>query len=317
MSKSSGLGDALWFGGYDISNDTNSVQKIACPTNMADTTGIDKLAHERLPLQRDGDLQCTVYFNKLGAHVPLSALPRTDTIATYAHGAALGGPAACINAKEIDYAPNRAADGSLLINVDAQANGFGLEWGVLLTPGKRTDAAATNGASLDGGAGFSTPAVPGSGVTATNTSPLPATVVVSAGTVTNVTVNGVSVGSGDGTYTVPPSGTIAVTYSVAPTWTWTLQSPYGLQAYLQVFAFTGTDATVKLQDSADNASFADVASAAFVQITTTTPQAQRIAISNAATVRRYVRAVTVTTGGFTSLTFAVMFNRNPVAGVAF
>ena len=92
---------------------------------------------------------------------------------------------------------------------------------------------------------------------------------------------------------------------------------FGLQAYLQVMApFTGTDATVKLQDSADNVTFADIAGAAFTQITAA-PGFQRISISNAATVRRYVRAATVTTGGFTSLTFGCSFTRNPIAGQVF
>lgn len=94
-------------------------------------------------------------------------------------------------------------------------------------------------------------------------------------------------------------------------------STFGLQAFLQVFAFAGTDVTVKIQDSADNVSFADVAGAAFTQITSTTPQAQRIAISNAATVRRYLRAVTVTSGGFTTMTFSVAVVRNPIAGQVF
>jgi hypothetical protein len=94
-------------------------------------------------------------------------------------------------------------------------------------------------------------------------------------------------------------------------------SSFGFQAYLQVTAFTGTDVTVKLQDSADNATFADLAGGAFTQITSGTPQAQRIAVGNTATVRRYIRAVTVTTGGFTSVTFAVAINKNPVAGVVF
>lgn len=94
-------------------------------------------------------------------------------------------------------------------------------------------------------------------------------------------------------------------------------SAFGLQAYLQVFAFTGTDVTIKLQDSADNSSFADLTGAAFAQVTSTTPQAQRIAISNAANVRRYLKATTVTTGGFTSVTFAVAYNRNPLANQAF
>lgn len=96
----------------------------------------------------------------------------------------------------------------------------------------------------------------------------------------------------------------------------TASASFGGQAYLQVFAFTGTDVTVKIQDSADDASFADVASFAFTQVTTGR-QAQRIALSNTATIRRYVRAVTVTTGGFTSCAFAVVVVKNETAGIVF
>jgi hypothetical protein len=92
---------------------------------------------------------------------------------------------------------------------------------------------------------------------------------------------------------------------------------FGLQAYLQVFAFTGTDVTVKIQDSADNVSFADLAGAAFTQITGGVPLSERIAISNTATVRRYLRAATVTTGGFSNLVFAVAFTKNEIAGQVF
>jgi hypothetical protein len=91
---------------------------------------------------------------------------------------------------------------------------------------------------------------------------------------------------------------------------------FGGQAYLQVFSFTGTDATVKIQDSADNSSFADVASFAFTQITAG-PTSERIALSNTATIRRYVRVITVTTGGFSSLSFAVNVIKNEVEGVVF
>lgn len=92
---------------------------------------------------------------------------------------------------------------------------------------------------------------------------------------------------------------------------------FGGQAYLQAFSFSGTDATVKIQDSADNSSFTDVAGFAFTQITGGTPLAERIALSNTATIRRYVRAITVTTGGFTSLAFAVNVVKNEIGGVVF
>jgi len=62
--------------------------------------------------------------------------------------------------------------------------------------------------------------------------------------------------------------------------------------------------------------FADLAGGAFAQITSGTPQAQRIAVGGTAAVRRYLRAATVTTGGVTSATFAAAVIRNRVA-VAF
>lgn len=95
----------------------------------------------------------------------------------------------------------------------------------------------------------------------------------------------------------------------------TAATSFGFQAYLQVTAFTGTDVTVKLQDSADNVTFADLASGAFTQ-TTAAHTAQRIAVGGTATVRRYVRATTVTSAGFTSATFAVVLVKNGLA-VAF
>ncbi|WP_435279175.1 hypothetical protein [Streptomyces sp. 1222.5] len=87
---------------------------------------------------------------------------------------------------------------------------------------------------------------------------------------------------------------------------------FGAQAFLHVTAFTGTDVTVKVQDSADNSTFADVASFAFTQVTAA-PAAERIALGSTATVRRYIRVSTVTTGGFTSCTFNVVVIKNDTA----
>jgi hypothetical protein len=97
----------------------------------------------------------------------------------------------------------------------------------------------------------------------------------------------------------------------------TASASFGGQAYLQVASFTGTDVTVKIQDSADNVTFADVAGFNFTQITGGAPLSERIALANTATLRRYLRASTVTTGGFTSLTFAVNVVKNEAAGVIF
>jgi hypothetical protein len=65
-----------------------------------------------------------------------------------------------------------------------------------------------------------TPAVPLTTVPVQNTNAYPVDVTITGGTVTSVTVNGVQVGTGDGTYLVNSGNTIAITYSVAPTWAW-------------------------------------------------------------------------------------------------
>ena len=66
-----------------------------------------------------------------------------------------------------------------------------------------------------------TPAVPASTTPVTNGNPLAVLVTITGGTVTLVTVNGGTVAtSSPASAVVPTGGTIAVTYSVAPTWTW-------------------------------------------------------------------------------------------------
>ena len=83
-------------------------------------------------------------------------------------------------------------------------------------------------------------------------------------------------------------------------------SNFGAQFYLHLTAFTGTSVVVKIQDSADNVTFADLTGAAFTSATGAT--FERIATANNATVRRYLRVVT--TGTFTSASFVVNAVRN-------
>lgn len=87
---------------------------------------------------------------------------------------------------------------------------------------------------------------------------------------------------------------------------------FGLQAYLQVTSFAGTDVTVKLQSSSDNGvgdAWADVTGGAFTQIAAG-PQAQRIQTARNLAIERYLRVTTTTSAGFTSLVFTVMVARN-------
>jgi hypothetical protein len=305
--KQSGLGARCLVGGYDISGDVQALDAVNGSFALLDVTGQLVSAHERIPGLRDGMLGFTTFMNPSGAHPVLSALPTADTLMQFwVPPMAIGSPVASLVARQVNYDPTRAADGALTMKTEGQGDGFGLEWGVALTAGVRTDTTATNGASLDQGAGFSSPSVPASLTPVTNTSPLPATVVVTGGTVTNVAVNGVNVGTGDGTYTVPSGQAITLTYSAAPTWTWTLQTASGAQCYLQVTGFTGTSVTATVQHSPDNSSWSTLA--AFTAVNAA-PAWQRVPVTG--TVARYLRVITA--GTFSSASLAVMAGVNLTA----
>lgn len=87
----------------------------------------------------------------------------------------------------------------------------------------------------------------------------------------------------------------------------TASASFGWQAYLQAFSIGSGTATVTIEDSADNVTFAAVTGGAFTDVTART--AQRLASASAtATLRRYVRVAT--SGVFTDLVFAVAINKN-------
>lgn len=247
MAKQSGMGANFYAGGFNLSGDTNTLPKISGSVGQLDVTDITQSAHSRLSGLRDGAIDFVSLFDPLSSHPVLSALPTSDVIVTFvAPPIALGAPAACMVAKQVNYDPTRQADGMLTFAVSAIADADGLEWGNTLTAGMRTDTVATSPAT-----GFDT------------------------------------------------GGSLS----------------FGAQAYLHVSAFTGTDVTMTIQDSADNSSFANITGlSAFTQVTGGVPLAQRIASTNTTTIRRYLRVITTTSGGFTTVTFAVVINKNPVAG---
>lgn len=86
-------------------------------------------------------------------HNALSALPRTDDIASYFRGSTLLNPAACCIGKQLNYDGTRDNSGNFTLKCEVQANGFGIEWGKQITAGLRTDTTATTGSAVDQGAG--------------------------------------------------------------------------------------------------------------------------------------------------------------------
>src|SRR4051812_4445470 len=105
MAKQGGMGDNLYVAGYDFSGDIGSLESIHGGPAALDDTGIDKSAYERMGGLRDGGMDFTSYFNKAAGaeHLRLSPLPLTDVLLSYLRGTALGGNAACLNAKQTNY----------------------------------------------------------------------------------------------------------------------------------------------------------------------------------------------------------------------
>lgn len=86
-------------------------------------------------------------------------------------------------------------------------------------------------------------------------------------------------------------------------------SSFGLQAYVQLLAFTGTSVTIKLQSSSDDGAgdaFSDVTAGSFGALTAV--GAARIETARNAAIERYLRVVT--TGTFSNAVFSVVVVRN-------
>lgn len=244
MGKESGLGNALYINGIDVSGEARNWDDTS-PMQMLDVTGLRKLANERITGQRAGTFKWNSHFDPLSTgYLALSALPYTDAVVTLMHRETLAAPALNLVTKEISYDPTRDDKGQVIFAVEEQTNASWSDWGVLATPAKRVDVAATNGTGIDHGAA---PAL-----------------------------------------------------------------PVGLQAYLHIHAFTGTNITVKLQHSDDDAvgdPYADVTGGAFT-VVTAAPGGQMLSTSRTLQIKRWVRVVT--TGVFTTCTFSVAVVVNDV-----
>lgn len=243
--KTAGLGDAYFWSGNDLSGDVNSIAGLTTPLALIEVTDITQSARAQLGGQRAAQIGWVSYFDPTTAHPVLSALPRTDQTGTYFRGTAIGNPAFSCQGVQLNYDPTRGTDGALTVALTEQSDGFGGEWGEQLTPGKRTDTAATNGPSQDDGPYL-----------------------------------------GDGA-----------------------QTPFGAQAYLHVFAVSGGSPDIVIQHSANNNAWSTLID---FGAQGSAPAVVRAVASSQ--VLRYLRVIT--TGAFTSVTFAVMINRNVVA-VAF
>lgn len=246
MTKQTGMGAAVWVDGADLSGDVASLQRINSSRGVTTLAGINVEAMERGQTHRDGGFEVSCWMNKAaGAAFPtLAPIPSADRLATYAHRTTLGATACSMMCKQLDFGGQRADDAALTWNVVAESNASGVDWGKLMTAGKRTDTGATNGTGVD--------------------------------------------------------------FEAA--------TAFGLQAYLHVFSFTGTDVTIRLQESSDNGvgdAWANVTGGAFAAVTAG-PTKERIVTTRTLAVERYLRVATATTGGFSNVVFGIMVKKNTV-----
>jgi hypothetical protein len=153
MAKKSGLAQKLFSGSYDISGDTSAISSWSTPVEVLDITGIDKSAIERLQGRAGTAVSFNVFFNDAaGAAHLASRVPAAATNLTWAIGQTVGNTAGMMSGMTTSYDPTRAADGMLTFDIEAVGNGTAPVWGVMLTPGAKTDTGAANGATLDQGA---------------------------------------------------------------------------------------------------------------------------------------------------------------------
>lgn len=157
MTKVSGLAQQLFITGVDLSGDTGSMTSVHGGPAALPSTGLDKNAMERLGGVLDGAIGWSSFYNVTAgqAHPTLSTLPTTDVAVMYVTAQSIGSPCAMLLGKQPDYAGTRGADGSFTFDLEVLSNSAintALEWGIMLTAGKRTDTTATNGASNDYGA---------------------------------------------------------------------------------------------------------------------------------------------------------------------
>ena len=150
MAKSAGLAQKLFHGVYDISGDVGAITNWSTPVAVLDVTGIDKSATERLQGLVSGEVGFTAYFNDASgaAHAALRA-PTAGAPVTWCFGSTVGDTAGMFQGEGLDYSPTRGNDGALTFDVTMDTYTTLPVWGVMLTPGLKTDTGAANGATLD------------------------------------------------------------------------------------------------------------------------------------------------------------------------
>lgn len=320
------MGDNFYFQGYDLSGDINSLGKVGGGPALLEVPGIDRSAMERLTALFSGEISLVAYFNNAAAqeHAAFSQLLTTDIVGSYFRGTTLGNPAFGLYGRQINYDPNRAAGGALTEAVQLLSDAHAGMWGRMLTAGKDTDSASTNGTGVDHGAA-QVPVVNISSVTVANPGQINTSTahglqtgdsVTIAGTTTTPNINSdypVTVVNAT-RFTIPvnvTSGQAGAAGTVQQT-----STDFGLSLFYHLFALTGTSIALKVQHSADNGvadAYADITGATTGALSSA-PAAGIIETATGVIVKRWTRRVS-TGVALTSATFALHATRHHLSTI--
>lgn len=150
MAKVSGIGQRLYVNEFDLSGDIGAINTAQASRNQQDVSTLLDTAVERLGLLRDGQLAYTAFFDTDAGqeHLVERNLPQS-ALFTWCLKDAIAAQTCSLVANMSDRGLNRGQDGSLIVTPTAMANGYGLQWGTLLTTGQQTFASAGAGTGVD------------------------------------------------------------------------------------------------------------------------------------------------------------------------
>lgn len=161
MAKSSGLNVRLYVDGNDLSGDANSLGAVGYANELYDVTTLDSSATARLLGKVDGTMSVNGYFDNAAGkiHAVLTGnsgkMPTADVNVLVPLGSAVGDPVYGLVAKEAEYNTDRTDSGPITVTSSFASNGYGPEFGVMLTAFSDTHSSAGSGTVVDGGASSS------------------------------------------------------------------------------------------------------------------------------------------------------------------
>ncbi|MCZ7600001.1 MAG: hypothetical protein M5U09_22835 [Gammaproteobacteria bacterium] len=149
----------LFAAGYDLTGYINSIGGIkGGPALWDDASSLDLAGMKRLAARFDGSMALLRAVRpRRGSRTAVGPAHHGRSADGADPGSAAGDYAAMLVGKYVDYAPSIGADLGVMFALSAQASeGYPVEWGRMITAGKRTDTGATST-----GTGITLPTPPG------------------------------------------------------------------------------------------------------------------------------------------------------------